>query len=58
MQSTKKTSWDFRMGSGPDAASTMRWMRWQSGSFRVAERNMDLDDAIPPLQLGTNYAAY
>lgn len=30
--SMRKISWAFRMGSGPDADSTMRWTRWPSGS--------------------------
>ena len=30
--STRKISWAFRMGSGPDADSTMRWTRWPSVS--------------------------
>ena len=32
MRSTRRTSSASRMGSGPDAASMMRWTRWRSGS--------------------------
>ena len=31
MRSRRKTFLGSRMGSGRDAASTMRWMHWQSG---------------------------